>query len=203
MKESVRGERAQEQSKGALPPLIYLLFLAQTVHSKEDAPKSNSHSQRGSHLSKKVAKWEWPSSNHLHYRYQHFQQELWDPREPACANIWSAQAVWGRIFFSGFKKTTAMIYMQSTLRRPPSQPPAQITLFFLDENVDVSRGSIHLQRQLLLWGYISQKCFINCFFYPTSILSFFEMKVRFWSWARFLDSVEQKLSHLRRVLSSY
>lgn len=82
-------------------------------------------------------------------------------------------------FFSGFKKTTAMIYMQSTLRRPPSQPPAQITLFFLDENVDVSRGSIHLQRQLLLWGYISQKCFINCFFYPTSILSFFEMKVRF------------------------
>lgn len=55
-KESVRGERAQEESKGALPPLIYLLFLAQTVHSKGDAPKSASHSQHRSHHSKKVAK---------------------------------------------------------------------------------------------------------------------------------------------------
>jgi len=43
-----------------------------------------------------------------------------------------------------------MIYMHSTLGRTPSQPPAQKTLFFLDENLDVSRDAIHLQRLLLL-----------------------------------------------------
>lgn len=119
-----------------------------------------------------------------------------------CKYLISTTSMRSIFFFSGFKETTAAIYMQSTLRRPPSQPPAQTTFFFLDENLDVSRGSIHLPRLSLLRGYISKKCFINCFFYPTSILSFFEMKVRFWSWARFLDSVEQKLFNLRRLLNS-
>lgn len=53
-----QGERAQEESKGALPPLIYLLLLAQTAHSGEDAPKSNSHPQHGSCLSEEAAKGE-------------------------------------------------------------------------------------------------------------------------------------------------
>lgn len=58
MKESARGERAQEQSQGAVPLLIYLLFLAQTAHSEEDAPKSNSYTQHGSCLSEEAAKGE-------------------------------------------------------------------------------------------------------------------------------------------------
>lgn len=55
-KEFVRGERAEEPSEVTLPPLIYLLFLAQAAHSQEDALKSNSHRQHNSHLSKKAAK---------------------------------------------------------------------------------------------------------------------------------------------------
>lgn len=51
--------------------------------------------------------------------------------------------------------TTVVIYMQSLLRRASSQPPAQATFFFLDENLDVSKGSIHQQRLSLVWGYIS------------------------------------------------
>lgn len=43
-------------------------------------------------------------------------------------------------FFSGFKKKAAVIYMQFTLRRPPSQPPAQTTFFFLHENLHVSEA---------------------------------------------------------------
>lgn len=108
--ESIRGEQAQEHSLGALPPLIYLLFLARAVCRKGDAPKSNSHSQHSSHLSKKVAKGEWPSSNQLHSCYQHFQEELWDPGEPACVSIWSAQAAWGRIFCRLQKEDCSNLY---------------------------------------------------------------------------------------------
>lgn len=131
---------------GAFPPLIYLLFLARAVCSKGDAPKSNSHSQHCSHLSKKVAKWEWPSSNQLHSCYQHFQEELWDPGEPACVSDQHKQHEVE--FISGFKKKTAVIYMQSTLRRPTTfttTTTAQTIFCFLHKNCSVSEGPIHLQ----------------------------------------------------------
>lgn len=145
-----QGRKGTWIEQRSTPTINYLLFLAQAVRSKEDASKSNSHSQHSSHLSKKIAEWKWPSSSQLCYHHQHFQQEFWDPRECMCASTDQYKQHEVKVFFR-LQKKPAVIYMQSVLRRPLSQPPIEATFFILNETVNVSESSIHV----LLWGYIS------------------------------------------------
>lgn len=141
----VRGERAEEPSEVTLPPLIYLLFLAQAAQRHEDALKSNSHRQHNSHLSKKAAKSQNDPVPINFATAISISNRNCENRGNSRVPL-SDQHDVKRIFGGGFRIATVMIYTQSLLGRASSQPPAQATFFFLDEYLDVSKGSIHQQR---------------------------------------------------------